>query len=220
MWHIIKAEIDRDKYTWYLACIPLIITIPILFFQGATWLDSDQATKSVINMGKGVAIIIALLTLRIFIGSTIPNPIIRRQMCLPISAFTLGFIRVFNLVGLLFTVFFLIALNILALKVEALQYISVHLLFGTGMLLSTFSLILIVSDLLSISLKMPLYRAHFTLLIVSAALFLLLKNRGQVFSSYLTLPIATLLNILGITLLSASIYTFTRLRSYIFKQTT
>ncbi len=220
MWHIIKAEIDRDKYSWYLVCIPLIVAIPILFIQGETWLASDQATKAVINMGKGVAIILALLTLRIFIGSTIPTPIIRRQMCVPVSARTIGVVRVFNLVGLLFTVFFLIALNILALQVEALQYLSVHLLFGTGMLLSIFSLLLIVSDLLSISFRMPHHRAHLTLLIVSAGLFLLLKNRGQIFSPYLTLSNALLLNVLGITLLTASIYTFTRLRSYIFKQTT
>lgn len=217
MWHIIKAEVNCDKYSWFIVSIPLILSIPILYTQGETWLNNDQATQIIINIGKGVIIVIALLILRLFIGFMIINPITRLHMRPPIPIRQLGLLRVFKIVGLLLCALVLIALNILALGIEPFTYISIYLILGVGMLLSTLSLLLVVSDLLSIFIRMPNYRGQTALLFTFTGAILLVPYYKPYMHHLLNWPIAIAFNIVGIGLLLLSVYTFSRLRTFIIK---
>ena len=56
MWHIIKAEIEREKATWLGLCIPLILTMPILQFIN-TASNSELKLRVMTNLTKGFAIV-------------------------------------------------------------------------------------------------------------------------------------------------------------------
>ena len=216
VWRILKAEIEREKYVWLLVCSPLSLSIPILlYFRQGSPPENAPALRFLTNMAKGFGIVTGGVILRSIIGYLGYEKISRFHLRLPVSLIHQGIVRASNALLLLICTFILLFINFCAIPAQsAAPLISVLFLYS-GAVLCIFSAMIVFMDVLNVWFRINSFHPFVFLLAVFVPIFLLSK-RGFL-APFLTPLNIAILNILGLILIGLSIYTFTRLSSYLHK---
>lgn len=221
MWHSLIAEIEKEKGLWAMICVPLLLAIPFFLLQGSALLPFELPPETLDKLTKGFSIIVSILFVRTFLDKAFSFRSVRFQMRLPISHFQLGFIRIAKTIALWLVWSLLAIINIYLYHPQNVQTIVPNLCLGFGCFMILFGIFLILSDLISF---LPFINQQLYILlsvIMTAIPFFVFFSFKSFFQTASNLSTIFYINLLGLLLLTLSIYTFTRLKSYfIFRPTT